>query len=248
MSSVGYVTISNATTSWNMSVGFYLDEWYYPTSALMRGGWNITYANPQGNQPPLDQGSNSTTFFLDQQDYEDALALLAKETSTKEIGTVGHPQPFSTFTQDDLANFDVVFIPGGHPPMVDLYKDANLGTILNYFHSNQKPTAAICHGPVALLSAQLVTDVWPYKGYNLTVFPDEAEYIMENLWGGDLPFLPEAVLSAFGANIDNWEGPQTCWEPHVVIHDELVTGMNPASAPSLASNLTAILDGYCSGF
>jgi len=211
----------------------------------MRGGWNITYANPHGNLPPLDEESNSTTYFLDQQDYLDALALLAKETANPQTGSLGHPQLLSSFTADDLENFDVMFIPGGHPPMVDLYKDVNLGTILNYFHLNQKPTAAICHGPVALLSAQLVTDVWPYKGYNITVFPDEAEYLMESVWGGDLPFLPEAVLSAFGGIIDNYEGPQTCWEPHVSIHNELLTGMNPNSAPFLASNLTAYLDVWC---
>jgi putative intracellular protease/amidase len=247
-SSVGYITLTNATRSWNQTVGFYLDEWYYPTSALIRGGWNVTVANPLGNQPPLDPNSNSSSYFLDEQDYQDALALLAQQTATKEEGTLGHPRLLSTFTPADLADIDVVFIPGGHPPMVDLYKDADLGNILSYFHSNKKPTAAICHGPVALLSAQLVTDVWPYRSYNMTVFPTAAELMMESLWGGDLPFIPEAVLSAFGGIIDNWEGPQTCWEPHVVIHNELLTGMNPASAPSLAANLTNYLAAYCNSF
>jgi len=85
-----------------------------------------------------------------------------------------------------LSNYDIVVIPGGHPPMVDLYMEESLGTILSYFHSQAKPTAAICHGPVALLSAQLVSgsNEWPYAGYNITVFPTSCELAVEALWGG----------------------------------------------------------------
>lgn len=39
--------------------------------------------------------------------------------------------------------------------MVDLHNNQNLGYIIHHFHRHGKPTALICHGPVALLSTNL---------------------------------------------------------------------------------------------
>lgn len=40
--------------------------------------------------------------------------------------------------------------------MEDLKADKDLGRILRHFHTKQRPTAVICHAPIALLSAQQV--------------------------------------------------------------------------------------------
>lgn len=64
------------------------------------------------------------------------------------------PIPFSDVTEEMLQGFDAVYIPGGHGPMTDLGNNEELGRILNHFHDNNKLTASICHGPVALLSAK----------------------------------------------------------------------------------------------
>jgi len=37
--------------------------------------------------------------------------------------------------------------------MEDLWKDRSLRTVLRHFHANAKPTALICHAPIALLAA-----------------------------------------------------------------------------------------------
>ena len=53
-----------------------------------------------------------------------------------------NPRPFASFTEEELATFSGVFIPGGHAPLTDLGDDPDLGRILLHFHQNQKPTGA----------------------------------------------------------------------------------------------------------
>ena len=111
--------------------------------------------------------------------------------------------------------------------MEDLYKDKELGRILKHFHDKKKPTALICHAPIALLSAG-EGDAWPYKGYRLTVFSNVEEKIGEdaNTFGGKMIFYPEDALSKAGGDINNNEKP---WQVNVVTDRELITGQNPMS-------------------
>lgn len=57
-----------------------------------------------------------------------------------------------------LGDYDFVYIPGGHAPMVDMRDNAELGEVLNGFHEAGKPIMAICHGPIAMTSADLRVD------------------------------------------------------------------------------------------
>ena len=59
-------------------------------------------------------------------------------------------------TQDYAA----VFVPGGHAPMVELVKDKDLGEVLLSFHETGRPTALICHWPMALLSTLPQTETF----------------------------------------------------------------------------------------
>jgi len=52
-----------------------------------------------------------------------------------------------------LDRFVGVFFPGGHGPIVDVMQDPDAGEVLRYFHGANKPTAAICHGPISVLAA-----------------------------------------------------------------------------------------------
>ena len=46
-----------------------------------------------------------------------------------------------------------VFVPGGQAPVVDLMQDPDVGEILRHFHQHSKPTALLCHGPIAVVAA-----------------------------------------------------------------------------------------------
>jgi len=52
------------------------------------------------------------------------------------------PTPFSQITDEKLATYNGIFIPGGHAPL-SLDHDAELGRIIMHFHNKQKPTGAL---------------------------------------------------------------------------------------------------------
>src|SRR6185295_4013158 len=107
---------------------------------------------------------------------------------------------------------------GGHAPMQDLWKDKSMGKILNYFHESQKPTALICHGPIALLSTEsdpesvvktqgASSQKWSYDGYKMTVFSTAEEKSVEPkgqfaALEGPVKFYPQDVLKAAGGQIE----------------------------------------------
>jgi DJ-1/PfpI family len=64
-----------------------------------------------------------------------------------------HPVALSSLTDTDLAEFDAVFTPGGHGPMVDLAGNPDAGRLLAALHRRHAPIAALCHGPAVLWSA-----------------------------------------------------------------------------------------------
>ena len=74
--------------------------------------------------------------------------------------------------------------------MTDLWSDKDMGRILLHFHKEKKPTATMCHGPIALLSTK-VTDKdspWAYDGYEMTCYSNTEEKTNEMLFGSKLQF------------------------------------------------------------
>lgn len=127
------------------ATGFYMNELGVPLQALIKAGFEPVYVNPQGNQPVMDVGSDKPALFANTAEYN-AVKELLKDPK------LAHPQKLSAIAAGDLNQYVGIFVPGGHAPMEDLWKDASLGKILRHFHSKNQPTALICHGPVALLS------------------------------------------------------------------------------------------------
>src|SRR4029078_2207081 len=64
-----------------------------------------------------------------------------------------NPARISDVIASGLDQYDAVFVPGGHGPMIDLLDDPDAGTVLRHFHKTSKPTAVLFHGPISLLSA-----------------------------------------------------------------------------------------------
>lgn len=232
-----------------MNVGFFLNEFAVPTEYLAERGYEIVLATPSGQMPVMDQSSNNKNFF----GGDDA----ARAKAVKFVSGL-KPISLQDAIQGGLDQYAAVFVPGGHAPMTDLMQDKDLGTILRYFHEQQKPTAFICHGPVAALAAlpdpaayrqALVShDVkgamaaakdWIYSGYEMTVLSDAEEWPGEVAKGTEMPFHVEQALQIAGGKmrVDGMYGS------HVVHDRELITGQNPASDIELAKELDKTLQG-----
>ncbi|HID43144.1 MAG TPA: type 1 glutamine amidotransferase [Archaeoglobaceae archaeon] len=87
-------------------------------------------------------------------------------------------KPDKEFSKINPADFDAVVIPGGKSPeRVRLSKDAV--SIVRHFIENNKPVAAICHGPQLLISAQGLggRKVTCWKGIRDDVIVAGADYV-----------------------------------------------------------------------
>jgi putative intracellular protease/amidase len=156
-----------------------------------------------------------------------------------------------------LDQYDAVFVPGGHGPMIDLLDDPNAGIVMRHFHETAKPTAVLCHGPISLLSAlpnstevvaalsagdaagaQAKAQGWIYSGYKMTIFSTAEEQQREPLEiGGKVLFYPDFALSAAGGDVS----VLAPWTSYVVQDRELISGQNPFSDEALLKLLLPAL-------
>jgi putative intracellular protease/amidase len=232
--------------------GYFLNELAVPVMALMDAGYEIVFANPKGNPPSMDVRSDTNDFFgKDQERYLAAKAFHDALTGLKK------PQKISAVIDSGLSEFRAVFFPGGHAPMQDLLTDRDVKRVLAHFHEQKKPTALICHAPIALLAAlpkasefvkamragdvataKTLTKSWPYAGYKMTIFSTLEEKVAEkSQLGGEMLFYPESGLVAAGGELKT----ASEWSSNVVVDRELITGQNPFSDEAFVNALLASL-------
>jgi putative intracellular protease/amidase len=142
-----------------------------------------------------------------------------------------HPVALSSLTDAQMSEFDAVFAPGGHGPMVDLADNPDVARLLAALQARRAPIAALCHGPAILLSAPERADgLWLFDGYRMTSFTDEEEDQTEPGRLG-MAWLLDVALRNAGAVFD--DGP-SAWISHVVVDRNLITGQNPGSTEATA--------------
>jgi putative intracellular protease/amidase len=233
--------------------GYYLNELTVPVRALLQEGYEITFANPNGNTPQVDVHSEVADFFggdaaklEDYMLFRDSLLGLRDPVRIKDVVASG------------LDQYDAVFVPGGHGPMIDLLDDPNSGIVMRHFHETSKPTAVLCHGPISLLSAlpeskefvaalsagdtaeaQAKAQGWIYAGYKMTIFSTAEEQQREPLEiGGKVLFYPDFALRTAGGDVS----VLAPWSSYVLQDRELISGQNPFSDEALLKLLLAALN------
>jgi putative intracellular protease/amidase len=234
--------------------GYYLNELTVPVRALMKEGYEITFANPKGNTPQLDVHSAVADFFGgDEARLQDYLKFRDSLTGLK------NPTRISDVIASGLDQYDAVFVPGGHGPMMDLLDDPDAGTVMRHFHETSKPTAVLCHGPISLLSAlpnstevvgalaagdaagaRAKAQGWIYSGYKMTIFSTAEEQQREPLEiGGKVLFYPDFALRTAGGDVS----VVAPWKSYVLQDRELISGQNPFSDEALLKLLLPALNG-----
>jgi len=238
--------------------GYYLNELTVPVRALMSEGYEITFANPKGNTPQLDLHSAVPDFFGgDEARLEDYFKFRDSLTGLK------NPTRIADVIASGLDQYDAVFVPGGHGPMIDLLDDPNAGIVMRHFHETSKPTAVLCHGPISLLSAlpnsvefvaalaagdaagaRAKAQGWIYAGYKMTIFSTAEEQQREPLEiRGRVLFYPDFALRTAGGDVS----VLAPWTSYVLQDRELISGQNPFSDQALLKLLLAALDAKKSG-
>jgi putative intracellular protease/amidase len=249
---------SNATTMQlkggkQTPAGYYLNELAIPAQALVAAGYEIVLATPSGESPVVDAHSVDASHFGGSEE-----ALQQALEFTKEHPAMAAPRSLRAVIDEGLDSYDGFFTPGGHPPMVDLMQDPDLGEILRHFHDNTKPTAFLCHGPIAVTAAmpnarafraamvdgdipaaKAAAAGWQYAGYRMTIFSNDEERAVERgVLHAEVPFYVVDALETAGGLVET----NDVFQPKVVEDRELITGQNPPSDHLIATSLVAALD------
>ncbi len=236
------------------AIGQYLNETVVPAMALIDAGYDLVLATPTGAKPHIDEASDAVEHFGgDEAAYARGKSFYADHPAMNRVRTL------ISVIEGGLDGYDGVFVPGGHAPAVDLMQDPDVGTILRHFHEAAKPTALLCHGPVAVAaampaarefrSAMIAGDKakaiqcargWVYAGYRMTVFSASEERAAEKklLHGKRYFDMPEALRAAGG----EVSASPTDSEPYLVTDRELITAQNPSSDHLVAAALIEALD------
>ena len=235
-------------------VGYYLNELAVPGQAVVDAGYEITLATPKGGQPLVDKNSIAASHFGGS---EEALQKARDFVATNP--GIQHPRSIRAVIDEGLENYVGVFLPGGHPPMTDLMQDADVGEVLRHFHKTSRPTALLCHGPIAATAAmpkakefrQAMVDGdmeraraaaqgWQYAGYRMTVFSnDEEHYVEEKLMDGSkVPFYVSDALKTAGGEMVT----KDFFVANAVQDRELMTGQNPPSDHAISDLFLKALD------
>lgn len=136
----------------------------------------------------------------------------------------------------DAADFDAIYLTGGHGVMFDFPTDDRLATLLRDFDAAGKVVSAVCHGTAGLLGATKADGAPLIAGRRIAGF----SWNEEVLAGLDaiVPFNLEERIAERGAT---YVRADEAWVPFAVTDGTVVTGQNPASAHPVAEGVLALL-------
>ncbi|TPX61145.1 hypothetical protein PhCBS80983_g01308 [Powellomyces hirtus] len=232
LSGEDHITLANGK---EQPTGYFLPELAKPLQRLLDAGYTPVFTNPNGSTPAEDSMSSYLLVFLgNYMERRREWDLLSRMRETAGLAT---PRKLSEFNEQELSTFKGIFIPGGHAPMEDLWKNADLGRILNHFHTAGKATGSLCHGPVALLSTR-TQGAFTYNGYTLSVYSDQEEKMNELAFGSKLKFKAASELESAGAKLNN-TFPMGV---KVSVDRELVTGQGFTSAAAFGDAYVKLLE------
>jgi|TARA_B110000008_G_C16958590_1_gene559206 putative intracellular protease/amidase len=206
------------------ATGAWLEEIATPYYALLDAGFAVDVVSVKGGKVPIDSASESGDFFTaDCQkfyDDEDAKKALANAKALKGVKS-GH--------------YAGIYLAGGHGTCVDFLNNATLTRVIEETLAADKPVAADCHGPVALLACKKPNGDSILKGTNATCFTDAEETAVG--LAEKVPVLLETEFKKLGAQFNG----AADWTPNAVTDGKLVTGQNPASSKACVDAFLALL-------
>ncbi|MDA8369737.1 MAG: type 1 glutamine amidotransferase domain-containing protein [Nocardiopsaceae bacterium] len=211
----------NRTDGSSYRTGYWAEELAAPHEKFAEAGYDIDFASPGGVLQPLDEHSA---------DPEVAGPDCGRYVryAQKVLSEFGSPLPLDEVNADDYVG---IVVPGGHGPVVDLYRDADLGRLLCQADDAGALIGAVCHGPAGLLSAVDPDGNWRFAGRRMTAFTDEEEQLFGT--AENAPWLLASRLRELGA--EHEEG--TPYQQYNVQDGNLFTGQNPASSSRMAEDM-----------
>ena len=214
-----FVATSSDRLASGHPTGLWVEEFAVPWLAALAAGIEVVVASPKGGAVPID--AKSVPGDSDKDTWARALDALRDSVTLASV---------------QGEDFDAIFIPGGHGPMVDLAHDKVLHDLLARHDAGGKLIAAVCHGPAALVYAQRADGTPFLEGRRATGFTDTEERLAG--LHDQVPFLLEDVMKSKGADFHSALLPMLS---HVEHDGNLLTGQNPRSSQAIAQAFVAAL-------
>lgn len=198
--------------------GLWLEEFTTPYYAFVDAGAQVEVASIAGGAVPIDPhsieaaGKNPASV----ERYLKDKALRARVEESKTIEGLR------------AADYDAIFMPGGHGTMWDLPTSIALARLLGEAWGEGKVVAAVCHGPAGLVNVKDEKGQPLVAGRRVAAFTNSEE-VAANM-DKTVPFALETRIRDLGARYES--GPD--FQPFAVRDGRLVTGQNPASSEKVA--------------
>lgn len=205
--------------------GVWLGEFTDPYYEFIDQGYQVTLASPLGGKPPVDGMSELTEHITgaNRRFVDDEFAQSAFTHTHTLVGL-------------SATDFDAVFFPGSHGPIWDLADNELSARLILEFFDLEKPVAAVCHGPAALIKAAELSPGL-LAGKRLTSFTNTEEKLVGR--SDNIPYKLEDKLIELGANFMSALLP---FLVNVETDGLLITGQNPLSAGPVAKALIQVLE------
>ena len=188
-----YMTMTNDK---KFDTGNHPVEMMVPLLHFKKAGFDVDVFTPTGKPVKVEQWAMP-------EDDDDVKQIYSKYESK-----LNNPNSIADFVKNDMADSDeyaAIFIPGGHGAMLGLPEDYNLGELLRWGYDNDLFTLAICHGPAALLAADLNSSDednakrdFIFKGYKMVAFPTAMDKQMPKIG-----YLPGPMLWYFAEKLED---------------------------------------------
>ncbi|WP_150459944.1 type 1 glutamine amidotransferase domain-containing protein [Nesterenkonia ebinurensis] len=205
--------------------GLWLSELTHAYDIFEKHSFEQTIVSPAGGKSPLEPRSlkfpNYDKSAKAWRNNPARMALLDDTTSPEQI---------------DSADYDAIYLTGGHAVMFDFPGSEGLQRITREIFERGGVVGAVCHGYAGLLDTTLSDGSYLVAGRNLTGFSWREEVLarVDKL----LPYNVEEQIKERGALYSKALLP---FVSNTVVDGRLVTGQNPASAKETATEVAALL-------
>ena len=201
-----YMTMQNGK---KFDTGNHPVEMFVPLLHFKKAGFEVDIFTPTGESVKIEQ------WAMPNEDEK------VKEIYSSYQSKLEAPQSIEDFVKNKMADsedYAAIFIPGGHGAMLGLPENKYLGELLRWAHESDLYTLVICHGPAALLSANLdrpegleadgnrsFNNDFIYKDYDIVAFPDVMDKQLPKMGylPGEMPWYFNEKLEALGVTITN---------------------------------------------
>jgi putative intracellular protease/amidase len=216
------MVISAYANNGNEELSYDQEELAQSYLTLHRNGIAIDIISPNGGAVLVKTNKDNLSYMQEFKKNTKALTQLSNTLSAK---------------QAQLKHYDALFIVGGDGAMFDLPKHKGIQGFIQSFAQHDKPIAAVCHGPAALVDIKMKDGSFYVEGKKVNSFTEVEDRAFKKEHLDLYPFIVQTELEKRGANFVS-NKPML---PYVSVDGNLITAQNPMSVAKAADALVLML-------